>query len=286
MKLSVKFIIVLFLSVLAAGVQAQTQSDDVYKVISSHKELSKFTDLIDSGDLKDFLKSKDDVMTVFAPTNDAIEKLPSAVWKRAKSDKAKLQSLIKYHVISGSEVFSGNIHGRRASPSASNGESLSFNGTGKTTKINEAELVNADIHASNGVIHIIDAVLVPPSLQDEPVANDSPSLLDRLKGTNAPDVATKAALVAKPVVAEPKTSNDIAISATPALAATATPAKSAVPTAATLKNTATANLLTHTGTTANSMQQTATPVAVVPAPVAAPVEAPAEPARKWKIFGW
>ena len=94
------------------------------------------------------------------------------VAKRIKTDKAHTQSFVKYHAITGSQVFAGSIRNRRASPSSASGESLSFDGIGGTPKVNTAHLVMPDLQAPNGVVHIIDAALVPPSFTEPPAAKE------------------------------------------------------------------------------------------------------------------
>ena len=167
--------------------EAKQPPASVMKIISSHKELSKFADLINEAGLEKMFDSKDDTFTVFAPTNDAFGKAPSDVMKKIKSDKDSLQKFVKYHVISGSMVFMSNIRGRRAGPGSASGESLTFDGVGKTTKVNDAEFVTPDLAAANGVVHIMNAVLVPPSFKEKP-ATAEPRMpkMPELPGTAAP----------------------------------------------------------------------------------------------------
>jgi len=143
---------------------APAKPENVLQVIKSHKELSKFADLISSAGIESELTQKTGSVTVFAPNNDAMEKIPSDVMKKAKADKEGLKSLANYHVISGSAVFAGNIKGRRAGPSTANGEMIGFDGMGKELKVNEAVIVTPDLSAPNGVVHVINAPLVPLSL--------------------------------------------------------------------------------------------------------------------------
>jgi len=144
--------------------------ENVLKVIKSHKELSKFADLLDNAGIESELTQKDSKITVFAPSNAAMEKIPSEVMKKAKSEKDGLKSLARYHIISGSAVFGGNIKGRRAGPSTANGEMVGFDGMGKELKVNDAVITTPDMNALNGVVHIINAPLIPLSLND--VAKD------------------------------------------------------------------------------------------------------------------
>jgi len=144
----------------------QVRPDTVLKLIKSNKDLSKFADLIDKAGIEDELIQKDSMVTVFAPSNDAMSKISSEVMKKAKSEKDGLKSLARYHMITGSAVFGGNIKGRRAGPSTANGEMVGFDGMGKDLKVNDSVITTPDLVATNGVVHILNAPLIPLSLND------------------------------------------------------------------------------------------------------------------------
>jgi len=146
---------------------------NAYEVLAAHKDLGKFVEMIDDADLKDmFSGSPDEPVTVFAPSDDAMGEIPHDMMKRIKANTASLQSFVKYHVITNSLVASSAIKGRKVSPASANGEVLMFDGTNKKSplKVNDATLIQSDITATNGVIHIVSTALVPPSLKAEPVA--------------------------------------------------------------------------------------------------------------------
>jgi uncharacterized surface protein with fasciclin (FAS1) repeats len=98
--------------------------------------------------------------TVFAPSEDAFAKLPAGTVEELvrPENKAKLTSLLTLHVLPG-KVMSSQIIGRM-NPTSVSGESLDINTAGGVS-INGAKVVTADIEASNGVIHVIDTVLLP-----------------------------------------------------------------------------------------------------------------------------
>jgi uncharacterized surface protein with fasciclin (FAS1) repeats len=101
--------------------------------------------------------------TIFAPTNEAFAKLPKGALASLlkPENKAVLQQVLKYHVIAGkvmaADVKSGNVK-------TAEGSSLKVVAGNGGVTINEAKVVKADNTASNGVIHAIDTVLLPPSL--------------------------------------------------------------------------------------------------------------------------
>ena len=99
--------------------------------------------------------------TVFAPSDDAFAKLPAGtVAELVKPEnKAKLSAILTLHVLAG-KVMAADVSGKKLSPVSVNGEALHVDGTNGVT-VNGAKVVSADIACTNGVIHVIDAVLLP-----------------------------------------------------------------------------------------------------------------------------
>lgn len=144
-----------------------TRPDTVWDAIKKDKDLSKFAEMASDAGVESELKKADATLTVFAPSNDAMGKISSAVMKKIKSDKAHLRSYVLYHTIIGSAVFTDSIRNRAASPSMGNGEMLGFDGRGgKELKVGTAKIIKTDIGAKNGVVQIVDGPLVPLSLDD------------------------------------------------------------------------------------------------------------------------
>jgi uncharacterized surface protein with fasciclin (FAS1) repeats len=99
--------------------------------------------------------------TVFAPTDEAFAKLPEGtVTDLLKPDnKAKLAAILTFHVIAG-KVMAADVDGKKLSPASVQGEALHVDGTHGVT-VNGAKVVTADIACTNGIIHVIDTVLLP-----------------------------------------------------------------------------------------------------------------------------
>jgi len=96
--------------------------------------------------------------TVFAPTDEAFAKLPAGTIEALLKDKAKLSSILTYHVIAGKHMAADVV--KQHSLKTVNGQELTVkNGHGVT--INNATVVTADIVTDNGVIHVIDTVVLP-----------------------------------------------------------------------------------------------------------------------------
>ena len=97
--------------------------------------------------------------TVFAPTDEAFAKLPPGTVDALLADKAKLTAVLTYHVVAGN-VPSSAVAGMTEATTV-NGAALKID-TSAGVKINNATVIKADVAASNGVIHVIDTVLLPP----------------------------------------------------------------------------------------------------------------------------
>jgi len=99
--------------------------------------------------------------TVFAPTDDAFAKLPAGTVEDLlkPENKDKLIGILTYHVLPG-KVMSGDIVGQKAMVETVQGSKLSVDAT-DGVKVDEAKVTKADIETSNGVIHVIDTVVLP-----------------------------------------------------------------------------------------------------------------------------
>ena len=99
--------------------------------------------------------------TVFAPTDAAFAKLPAGTVEALLADKEKLASILTYHVVSGQVMAGDIVKANGAKPTTVNGQALDIVLTDGKVYVNGAQVVTADITASNGVIHVIDTVLLP-----------------------------------------------------------------------------------------------------------------------------
>ena len=97
-------------------------------------------------------------LTVFAPTDEAFDKLPEGTVEALLQDIPKLKNILTYHVVEGSVSAEDVV--RLNSAKTLNGLDLAIQ-AGDSVKINDATVVNADVKADNGVIHVIDTVLLP-----------------------------------------------------------------------------------------------------------------------------
>lgn len=99
--------------------------------------------------------------TVFAPTDAAFAKLPAGTVDALLADREKLTAILTYHVVSGKVMAGDILKSNGARPATVNGQPLDVVVRGGKVYVNGAEVVGADVGASNGVIHVIDTVLLP-----------------------------------------------------------------------------------------------------------------------------
>jgi uncharacterized surface protein with fasciclin (FAS1) repeats len=96
--------------------------------------------------------------TVFAPTDDAFAKLPAGTVEGLLKDLPKLKRVLTYHVVPG-KVLAKDVAGLKTAKTVQGGDIRVDANNG--VKINNAKVTQADIEASNGIIHVIDTVLIP-----------------------------------------------------------------------------------------------------------------------------
>jgi uncharacterized surface protein with fasciclin (FAS1) repeats len=97
--------------------------------------------------------------TVFAPTDAAFAKLPAGTVEALLQDPAALAAILTYHVVQGRVTAADVV--KLTSAATVNGQSLSVEVNGATVRIGGATVTATDIAASNGIIHVIDTVLIP-----------------------------------------------------------------------------------------------------------------------------
>ena len=139
----------------------QKQPGTIVDIAASNPDFSTLVTALKAAGLVDALKGKGP-FTVFAPTNAAFAALPAGTVDTLlkPENKAKLVAVLTYHVIA-ADIPSSALAGKTlTSPATLQGGTLAIDGT-MGVKINNATVTTADIKASNGVIHVIDKVLLP-----------------------------------------------------------------------------------------------------------------------------
>jgi uncharacterized surface protein with fasciclin (FAS1) repeats len=138
-----------------------TTGKTIVDVAAGNKSFTTLVKALKAADLAGTL-AEAGPYTVFAPTNAAFNKLPKATLANLlkPENKAQLQKVLTYHVVAG-EVTSKTIKAGKVSTVA--GADVTVKIKGKNVSINNARVTQADLKASNGVIHVIDTVLLPPA---------------------------------------------------------------------------------------------------------------------------
>jgi len=143
-----------------AQVQAQVQAQDIVETAVAAGQFTTLAKALGEAGLVETLKGAGP-FTVFAPTDAAFAKLPAGTVEALLADKEKLASILTYHVVSGNVMSNQIVKANGAKPSTVNGQAVDIVVRGGKVYVNGAQVVTADIVASNGVIHVIDAVLLP-----------------------------------------------------------------------------------------------------------------------------
>ena len=146
----------------SAGPQGSAASaaakKDIVETAVEAGQFNTLTSLLKKAGLVKTLKAKGPY-TVFAPTDAAFAKVPQATLDELGQDKAKLRSVLLYHVV-GRKLTAAKIVKRR-SVKTLNGQRVRIRVRGETVRVGGARVTTADVGASNGVIHIINKVLIP-----------------------------------------------------------------------------------------------------------------------------
>ena len=136
---------------------------DIVETAFSNGSFKTLTAALQAAGLVETLKGKGPY-TVFAPTDEAFKKLPAGTVETLlkPENKAQLQKVLTYHVVSGN-VMSGDLKGKTTNAKTVEGSAVRIDASGNAVKVDDAVVTQADVSASNGVIHVIDRVIMPKS---------------------------------------------------------------------------------------------------------------------------
>ncbi|HMM84523.1 fasciclin domain-containing protein [Azohydromonas sp.] len=133
------------------------QAKDIVDTAVAAGQFKTLATALQAAGLVDTLKGKGP-FTVFAPTDEAFAKIPKAQLDALLADKARLTAVLTYHVVPG-KVMAADV--RAGAVTTVQGAPINVSTTGGV-KVNDANVVKTDIAADNGVIHVIDRVILPP----------------------------------------------------------------------------------------------------------------------------
>ncbi|MDF2780745.1 MAG: hypothetical protein K0S96_549 [Geminicoccaceae bacterium] len=141
------------------GVAAQAA--DIVDTAAGAGSFDTLVAAVQAADLVEVLKGEGP-FTVFAPTDEAFAKLPDGTVENLlkPENKEQLVALLTYHVVPG-KAMSGDLAGKQLEATTVQGSPVAIDATGDGVMVGDAKVVQADIEADNGVIHVIDAVIMP-----------------------------------------------------------------------------------------------------------------------------
>lgn len=156
--LGISFLLVLFIVKIGFS-----QSKDIVGLAAGNENLSTLVAAVKAAGLVETLQGSGP-FTVFAPTNEAFAALPEGTLESLlkPENKDKLVSILTYHVIAAKVMSSDLSNGQKAK--TVEGEDVKVSIGNKGVMINDAKVVAADVAASNGVVHVIDKVILPSKM--------------------------------------------------------------------------------------------------------------------------
>ncbi|MBW7881629.1 MAG: fasciclin domain-containing protein [Caldilineaceae bacterium] len=200
--LQLTVVLLLVLSVLplrAAGAQESlSQKQDIVDTADAAGDFTVLVGALETAGLVDTLKEAGP-FTVFAPTDDAFNAIPEDTMAALMADPEALQRVLLYHVVPGRLIAALISDGKEVA--TAEGSTVTFSFAEGVKKVNDATIVTRDVQASNGVIHVIDAVLMPADMAE----------------------AMGAAMAAAPAEATPEATEEATPEATPEATEEATP---------------------------------------------------------------
>jgi transforming growth factor-beta-induced protein len=137
-------------------------TQNIVQIAASNPQFSTLVSLVKEAGLVKTLSGKGP-FTVLAPTNAAFKKVPAATLAALKADPDKLRAVLTYHVIPGKVPASKVVTLNGKSVKTVEGSTVKITVKGKAVKVNNATVTKTDIMATNGVIHVINGVLIPPA---------------------------------------------------------------------------------------------------------------------------
>ena len=143
-----------------SGCATQSTPVSVADTLAARPELSTLSGLVVKAGLTNTLKGTEP-FTVFAPTNAAFAKVPAKTMDDLGKDPARLAAVLTYHVIPG-KVMAADVK-TNSNVKTVNGANVAVSKAGEFVTVEDGLVQTADIAATNGVVHVIDSVLIPPA---------------------------------------------------------------------------------------------------------------------------
>jgi uncharacterized surface protein with fasciclin (FAS1) repeats len=166
---SIALIVSIGTTAISGGTDKTKKVDIVETAVAAGTFKTLATALTEAG-LIETLKGKGPY-TVFAPTDEAFAKIPEKDLKNLLKDKEELTRVLLYHVVAG-EVMAADVVNLKTAKTVE-GNEAKITVKDKTVMVDNATVVATDIRATNGIIHVIDSVILPPAKKDVKTQNPS-----------------------------------------------------------------------------------------------------------------
>ena len=149
-------------ALMAVAAPAQAQDKDIVETAVAAGSFKTLAKLLGDAGLVETLKGPGP-FTVFAPTDEAFAKVPAATLEALGKDKAALRNVLLYHVVAGKVMAADVVKLDGKGAKTVQGAEAKVMLMGGTVMLNNAHVVKTDIATKTGVIHVIDAVILPPA---------------------------------------------------------------------------------------------------------------------------
>ena len=147
-----------FAMLLSTGCATAPAPKTIADTAAATPQLSTLTKLIQEAGLTETLAGPGP-FTVFAPSDEAFKAVPAATLRALMQDKARLKAVLTHHVVPGT-VLAADV--KNGPVKTVQGANLALSRSGTFVTVEDAVVTAADVNATNGVVHIIDKVLMPP----------------------------------------------------------------------------------------------------------------------------
>ena len=147
-------------ALLGYSAMSQRAEKDIVDTAVGAGQFNTLVKLVQEADLVDALRGEGP-FTVFAPTDEAFAKLPKSQVDALLKDKEALRRVLLYHVVQG-KVMASDVTKMRSAKTLQ-GQNINIRVRNNVVRINDAKVIKADIVCTNGVIHVIDKVILPPN---------------------------------------------------------------------------------------------------------------------------
>ncbi|MBW4512203.1 MAG: fasciclin domain-containing protein [Scytonematopsis contorta HA4267-MV1] len=144
-----------------------TTNENIKDVVGDNPSLGTFANLIDEADLENILEGSGP-LTLFAPSDQAFAAIPQATRQRLlqPQNRQLLRQILNYHIVPGN-LTANQLQSGEIQTLAQNPVNVQVNQTANQIRVNDATVTQPNIQARNGIVHVVDRVILPPTIQKQ-----------------------------------------------------------------------------------------------------------------------